>query len=88
VLRFAPTKQFTRDVKRLAKRGLELEALGDVVDQLMREETLPARYKDHRLKGKHHASRECHVANDWLLIYRVSEGQLIGVRTGTHADLF
>jgi mRNA interferase YafQ len=34
--------------------------------------------------------RECHVLNDWLLIYAIDKGRLIltAIRTGTHDDLF
>ena len=31
---------------------------------------------------------ECHVAPDWLLIYKLSDNELFLARTGTHADLF
>ena len=32
--------------------------------------------------------RECHLDPDWLLIYRVTDEQVVLARTGTHADLF
>jgi len=35
---------------------------------------------------KHH--RECHIMPDWLLIYRISEEELVLDRTGSHSDLF
>ena len=38
--------------------------------------------------GNHSGRRECHVAPDWLLIYRQDEEELLLYRTGTHADLF
>ncbi|EAE9612473.1 type II toxin-antitoxin system mRNA interferase toxin, RelE/StbE family, partial [Listeria monocytogenes] len=31
---------------------------------------------------------ECHISPDWLLIYMISEDNIILVRTGTHSDLF
>ena len=31
---------------------------------------------------------ECHIAPDWLLIYRTTEQEVLLARTGTHADLF
>jgi addiction module RelE/StbE family toxin len=30
----------------------------------------------------------CHVAPDWLLIYKVTDEEVLLARTGTHADLF
>jgi len=34
--------------------------------------------------------RECHIQNDWLLIYQIQNDILVLelTRTGTHADLF
>ena len=34
--------------------------------------------------------RECHITPDWLLIYEISNEELILylTRTGTHSDLF
>ena len=46
--------------------------------------------RDHMLSGEYKGHRECHVEPDWLLIYRVDEGELIltAVRLGSHSDLF
>ena len=88
MLVLATTAQFRRDSKLARKRGLGLDRLGAVVDMLLREETLPARYQDHALLGAYSGKRECHIAPDWLLVYRVADGRLIADRTGTHADLF
>jgi mRNA interferase YafQ len=53
---------------------------------------LPPEYLDHPLKGEWRDFRDCHVRGDWVLIYRINEtgdgGEVIFVRTGTHADLF
>lgn len=49
---------------------------------------LPVKNKDHDLKGNLANKRECHIAPDWLLIYRIKDDELILDRTGTHADLF
>ncbi len=61
-----------------------------VVDTLATGEPLPLKYKDHSLSGKYKRCRECHITPDWLLIYEVSNGELILylTRTGTHSDLF
>ena len=34
--------------------------------------------------------RECHIAPDWLLIYRINKQKLVLVlsRTGSHSELF
>ena len=49
---------------------------------------LPARYRDHALKGEWRAFRDAHIEPDWLLLYRVEGDELQLARTGTHADLF
>jgi mRNA interferase YafQ len=31
---------------------------------------------------------ECHIEADWLVLYDVTEDEVVLIRTGTHADLF
>jgi mRNA interferase YafQ len=40
------------------------------------------------LRGNWPGHRDCHVAPDWLLLYRVTNAELILVRTGSRAELF
>ena len=56
----------------------------------MNDKELPAKNKDHALKGNYKGCRECHITPDWLLIYKRDEGRLILalVRNGSHSDLF
>ena len=49
---------------------------------------LPVRLRDHPLSGDWKDYRECHLAPDWLLIYKVTDETLYLARTGTHSDLF
>lgn len=85
-------KQFKKDLKLAKKRGYRIERLVEVVDYLVAEESLPAKYKDHQLINNRNYKnvRECHIEPDWLLIYRIEkEVDLLRlVRTGTHSDLF
>jgi mRNA interferase YafQ len=82
--------QFRRDVRLAAKRGKDLLSLEEVVDALANGEPLPAERRDHALKGRYDGYRECHVEPDWLLVYKLDNGQLVLVlyRVGTHSDLF
>ncbi|MDX1777138.1 MAG: type II toxin-antitoxin system YafQ family toxin [Desulfobulbales bacterium] len=80
--------QFKRDVKRLQRRGKDLEKLKQVIKLLLHAEKLAARHRDHRFKGILKDCRECHIEPDWLLIYRIEGSELCLVRTGSHADLF
>ena len=65
-----------------------MELLQQVIDTLKIPDTLPQKNLDHSLSGNYSGHRECHVAPDWLLIYKQDEKELLLYRTGTHADLF
>jgi mRNA interferase YafQ len=82
------TKQFSRDVKRMQKRGKNLEKLKAIVVRLAKPEKLAPKYRDHPLAGAWSGSRDCHVEPDWLLIYTEDESTLRLERTGSHSDLF
>ena len=85
-----PTVRFQRDLKRIQKRGLDLNLLTAVIKILVCGDALPAKYRDHPLTGEFIGCRECHIQPDWLLIYEIAESELILylTRTGSHADLF
>jgi mRNA interferase YafQ len=84
------TSRFERDAKRVRKRGRDMARLVAVVDTLRHRRPLASRHRDHSLTGPWQGWRDCHIEPDWLLIYRVDEGDgaLVLARTGTHADLF
>lgn len=84
------TSLFKKDLKTAKKRGYDLSLLNDVVDTLASGQPLAEKYKDHSLIGNYKGCRECHITPDWLLIYEISNNELILylARTGTHSDLF
>lgn len=90
MLQLVTTTKFRKDYKRIKKRGYDLSLLERVIETLLREETLDQKYKDHALTGNYIGFRECHIQSDWLLIYAISESELIltASRTGIHSDLF
>ena len=90
MLKIMFTSRMKRDVKRMKRRGKDMEKLIAVIDTLARRELLPPRNRDHALTGNLSDFRECHVEPDWLLLYQVFEDRLIlsAVATGTHAELF
>jgi mRNA interferase YafQ len=90
MLEIVPSNQFRKDLKLAGKRGLKLELLQAVVNTLASEQPLDAKYRDHSLTGAYRGFRECHIEPDWLLVYRVDQGELelFLFRTGTPADLF
>lgn len=71
-LRF--TAKFKKDYKRIKKQGTDLSKLEVVFETLIRGEALPDAMRDHSLGGTYYGHRECHVEPDWLLIYRIDEG--------------
>lgn len=65
-----------------------MSKLKTIMTKLAKEETLDAKYKDHKLGGDYKHHRECHIEPDWVLIYRLMPKEIHFVRTGTQSDLF
>ncbi|HEY5105195.1 MAG TPA: type II toxin-antitoxin system YafQ family toxin [Caulobacteraceae bacterium] len=80
--------QFKKDVKRAQKRGKDMDRFKELIHLLLAGEPLPARYRDHPLKGAWASFRDVHIEPDWLVIYKLDGDRLRLERTGTHADLF
>ena len=90
MLKIVLSNRFKKDLKLAKKRGLNLDILEDIVNKLAMREKLPDKNRDHGLTGDYIVYRECHVAPDWLLVYRVEEDELelFLFSTGTHSVLF
>ncbi len=82
------TTQFKKEFKLMLKRNKNQAKLAEVLELLIINKSLPAKYKDHRLIGNYSGSRELHIEPDWLLIYRTTNEAVVLERTGTHSDLF
>ena len=85
-----PTTRFQKDLKLAVKRGYQIDLLTTVIKKLAEGEVLDENYNDHPLRGAYAGCRECHITPDWLLVYEISNKELILylTRTGTHSDLF
>lgn len=83
------TTQFKKDYKKLRKTK-DTAKLLEIVDMLRNGKELPVKYRDHALSGDYKGMRECHIAPDWLLIYRIDKQKLVLIlsRTGSHSELF
>ncbi len=90
MLEIVLSTRFKKDLKTASKRGYNLNLLIEVVNKLASKQELPVKNWDHELSGDYSGFRECHIAPDWLLIYRVVDEDLVLylMRTGTHSDLF
>lgn len=82
------TRQFERDIKRVRKRGKNLEKFKIIARALIGGNKLDPLHRDHQLVGSYAGRRECHIEADWLLIYKLEEDRIIFERTGSHTDLF
>jgi mRNA interferase YafQ len=51
------------------------------------EQPLPTELRDHKLIGNFKGRRECHLAGDWRLIYKLETGAVIFERTGSHSEI-
>ena len=90
MLKLQVTTRFKKDIKRMQKQGKPMHILKSVIDDLLEEKPLDAKYRDHALVGNYIGFRECHLMSDWLLVYSIDHITLIltAYRTGTHSDLF
>ncbi|MGD1866119.1 MAG: type II toxin-antitoxin system YafQ family toxin [Phormidesmis sp.] len=83
------TKQFRKDSKKAKKQRKDLPKLKAVIRLLQEQKELPSSLVDHSLTGQPYLNcRDCHIEPDWVLIYKVVNGDLVLVRIGSHSELF
>lgn len=84
------TPQFHRDANKCKRSGKRMELLWEAVRILVREGTLPESYRPHRLHDEFAGCWECHIEDDWLLVWRQNDFKLtlLLTNTGSHKYLF
>ena len=82
------TTRFRRDLRRAARRGKDERRLREVLDTLVAGEPLKPRHRAHQLTGNMAPLWECHIENDWLLVWDENETTVTLMQTGTHSDIF
>ena len=85
------SKRFRKSLKKMIQRGKDINKINDVILKLANGETLDPMYRDHALSGDLEGLRDCHIENDWVLLYfYTTNGELVLTLTdtGTHSDLF
>ena len=82
------TTRFRRDLRRAARRGKDERRLREVLDTLVAGEPLEPRHRAHQLTGNMAPLWECHIENDWLLVWDENETTVTLMQTGTHSDIF
>lgn len=86
---FDYSSQFKKDLKKVTKQGLDISLLQDVLEQLKTNGKVEEKYKPHPLKSNWIGYMDCHIAPDWVLIYKVAEEiKLVRLaRTGSHSEV-
>ena len=88
------TRQFRKDYKKLKRSGNKnIEKLNFVMEQLIDGKKLSSKYQDHGLKGEWNGCRDCHIEDDWVLVYENiidNDGKevIIFHATDNHSNLF
>ena len=82
--------KFERDLDKSKRQHKDTDKLKEIMNLLIEEKQLDPKYLDHPLKGRWKGCRECHVGNDWLLIYRIlkTDKEIWFERLGSHSELF
>ena len=84
------TTRFLSAAKRCKKQGKDMGLLWEAVRLLMEEGRLPDSYCPHLLRKEYAGYWECHIEDDWLLIWKQNDRKLTLILTnlGSHEELF
>ena len=84
------TTRIKKQIKLLEKHGYDMNLFKEAVGMLIDGNPLPAKYRDHPLRGDKRGYRGCHIQSDWVLIYKIEKDELILIlsETGTHSNIF
>ena len=83
------SSQFKKDLKAVKFDEHKLDELQKVLEHLRHKGVVPAEYLPHSLKGQYKNFMECHIEDDFLLIWKDPELNVIRlVRLGSHSKLF
>jgi mRNA interferase YafQ len=89
MLELQQTKTFKKCLKKYKHQKAILDELKKIVEFLINEIPIPAKYRDHELKGNHKGIRELHLKPDDLPMYIKIEGdKIILMALGSHSELF
>lgn len=83
------TTQFKRDLKRYKHNAGLLEVLKKVLSQLQDKGKVSKEFLPHPLHGDYRDCMECHVLDDFLLIWIDKNQPIIKLlRLGSHSELY
>lgn len=83
------TGRFKKDLKKYKNDVVKVRALAVILKSLSETGVVPGRYRPHSLHGNYEGCMECHILNDFLLIWIDEANDIIKlVRLGSHSELF
>ncbi|MGI6078443.1 MAG: type II toxin-antitoxin system YafQ family toxin [Fastidiosipilaceae bacterium] len=88
IIRVIRETGFEKDLKKLRKNRQDFSKFYETVGILSLGEKLEKSMKNHKLKANWKNHWECHIDNDWILIYQIVKNSVVLVRTGKHSNLF
>jgi mRNA interferase YafQ len=78
-----------KDLKRYRNNPRKMKKLYKVLDLLINGVEVPKTFQPHKLIGQYKGCMECHIEEDFLLIWVDEEHNFIDIiRLGTHSELF
>jgi len=87
-----PSSQFKKDIKQVNKNSIRSKGLKilseEIIPVLLENGILARKFLDHNLGGEKPPKRDCHVLNDLVLLYNVTDEFVLLYRLGTHSELF
>ena len=83
------SSKFKKDLKRYQNRANKIACLGEIIKHLKKSGRVPLQYRPHKLHGIYEGSMECHIEDDFLLIWIDETTNTIKLlRLGSHQELF
>ncbi len=84
-----PSSRYKKDYKRIRNNPKKVTELFKILHMLENEIPIPNEYDPHMLKGDFKGYMECHIEDDFLLIwFDPHTDQIDLVRLGSHSELF
>ncbi len=87
MLKLKTTNHFEKDYRKAHRSKRDMVRLKRTMSWIANKQPLPTELRDHKLIGNYQGRHECHLASDWLLIYKIESNTVIFERTGPHSEL-
>lgn len=79
---------FRRDLKKARKQKRhDFELLEDIINKLVNGEQIPPAHRPHPVR-QWPGFWELHIQGDWLLLYKVTDDEVILARLASHSELY